>query len=94
MSATSSELIREIGRLVLSDERIRDADWEGLSVAAIVSDGAVQVGAFRYDARGNPTPSTPCNFEVGDCFEDLQQAMSAAELALGRPALSASRSLS
>ena len=76
---TPDALVMEIGRLLLSDDRIRDADWEGLSVVVIVGEGSVQLSAYRYDAAGKPTPSTPRNFEIGDRFEELQQSMSAKE---------------
>jgi hypothetical protein len=69
----------EIGHLILADDRIRDAEWEGISLVAIVGGGSSQLSAYRYDAAGGATPSTPRNFDLIDRFEDLQRAMAAYE---------------
>lgn len=71
----ASELLIEIGSMIVQDERYADLPWEGISVVAIVGDGVTQMSGYAYDASGKPTAKNPGNRGVIDAFEELRDAM-------------------
>lgn len=70
----ATNLIHEIGALVVGSETLRARDWAGVSAVAILGDGSAQMSAYSYDAAGKPTPGH-LDRALFDKFDELRDAM-------------------
>lgn len=71
----ATELVHEIGSMVVNSERYRERPWESLSIVVVIDGQSVQLSGYTYDASGKPQAGNPGNFDINDRFEELQETM-------------------
>ena len=74
----SSQLLLEIGRLILTDSRYRDGDWRAVSFIIAQEPGMGSVEAYIYPEKGAPpVASVPAEFshEIDQTAKMLQKRM-------------------
>jgi hypothetical protein len=68
----ATDLMQEIGGLVVGDERYAGEPWASIALVTMI-DGPVQrFHGFWYDAAGEATPGFPRNRDLLDKFRELQ----------------------
>jgi hypothetical protein len=75
----ATELVHEIGSMVVNSERYRARPWESLSIVVVIDGSSVQLSGYTYGADGKPQAGNPGNFDINDKFEELQEAMAGAD---------------
>ena len=69
-----TDLVHEVGRLIVQDERIGAHSWHALSLV-VVLDGPAAISGYVYDEAGRATPELPDDNAIFDAFERLREAM-------------------
>ncbi|WP_050735080.1 hypothetical protein [Methylobacterium sp. ARG-1] len=82
----ATELVNEIGSMIVGSEGFRARDWHSLSVVVVMEGEAVHLFGYTYDAAGEPEAGVPGDFDLNDRFEELRAAMTEPG---GRPWVSA-----
>ena len=77
---TRDELLKEIGRNILSDVSYRDGGWRAVSLIYTFQPGVQSTDGFVYpdDPEGRPYPELPEDkkYEISDTVEELREVMS------------------
>lgn len=71
-SARATDLIHEIGAMIVQDPRYAGRSWASISLVTILDGGSRRMSGFYYDADGEPTPENPGNRQIFDKFRELQ----------------------
>ena len=69
-----TDLVHEVGQLIVQDEQISAHPWQALSLV-IVLDGAASMSGYVYDQGGKAIPELPDDNGIFDACRRLRDAM-------------------
>jgi hypothetical protein len=71
----ATELVHEIGAMIVAAQERDDGDWDAIAATAIVEGGVVQISGFYYDDGAKPKAARLGSSALADRFEALSVAM-------------------
>lgn len=71
----ATELVHEIGSLIVRNDRYASRDWDGIAVTVIIEPGATQISGYSYVDGKDPEAGSPGLGVLADRFEELCAAM-------------------
>ena len=74
---SKDELIHEIGKLVVQDDRYGDHVWSAISIVGRVRDDAASITGYLYDGEEEWEGATPNSMEFPALLQELRRVMQA-----------------